>query len=675
MSALLFVVSAMAGAPRFVSFTGGGLLLNDGRVTIDLDPADLKGVSIAARNLATDIGKVCGAEATVGRHADAKIVVGTIGHSAGIDRLASLGVINAKDLKGKCEKYIITTTGNQVVIAGSDRRGTIYGIYELSRQIGVSPWYWWADVPVEHHERIYIKGGTYTDGEPAVRYRGIFLNDEAPCLTSWVKNTYGTDYGGHDFYARVFELLLRLKANFMWPAMWGWSFYADDPLNSKTANEMGIIMGTSHHEPMARNHQEWARHRKQYGAWNYETNQKVIDDFFRLGVERAKDTEDLITIGMRCDGDEPMGGEDRNDSEYKTKDERNIALLRKIFKNQRAIIFACPWDCGDERADKVTVNGKSLKHLRADKYADYADHLVRYVDFMRQNGVGIYAISVQNEPDMDFTYWSPAEIVDFTKRFGQKIRATGTRLMGPESCGYNPDYTDAVLTDAEAMAQTDILAGHLYQGFLDTTQPYTAQRRKYVCGLYDNHLKSVGKTLWMTEHLFNDGQDKDNADNYLEFQKWTYCLNHLALEMHHCMEGNCSAYVYWYLKRFYGMIGDNDPERNTTPEGEPTKNGYIMAHYAKYAKGMDRIEASAAAPDLLVTAYANASRTEMTLVAINMGDGFRCLSIQLPSAEATAEAVETNDTVDMADAHAQVKGGKALVRMSGKGIVSVRIKM
>lgn len=127
-----------------------------------------------------------------------------------------------------------------------------------------------------------------------------------------------------------------------------------------------------------------------------------------------------------------------------------------------AIIFACPWDCGDERADKVTVNGKSLKHLRADKYADYADHLVRYVDFMRQNGVGIYAISVQNEPDMDFTYWSPAEIVDFTKRFGQKIRATGTRLMGPESCGYNPDYTDAVLTDAEAIAQTDILAGHLY---------------------------------------------------------------------------------------------------------------------------------------------------------------------------------------------------------------------
>ena len=92
--------------------------------------------------------------------------------------------------------------------------------------------------------------GTYTDGEPAVRYRGIFLNDEAPCLTSWVKNTYGTDYGDHRFYQRVFELVLRLRGNMMWPAMWGWAFYADDPENEKTADEMGIVMSTSHHEPM-----------------------------------------------------------------------------------------------------------------------------------------------------------------------------------------------------------------------------------------------------------------------------------------------------------------------------------------------------------------------------------------------------------------------------------------
>ena len=148
-----------------------------------------------------------------------------------------------------------------LVIAGSDKRGTIYGIYELSEQIGVSPWYDWVDVPVMPRQNLSMMRGSYTAGEPAVKYRGIFLNDEAPCLTGWVKHTYGTNYGDHRFYARVFELILRLRGNFMWPAMWGWSFYADDPENSKTAHEMGIIMGTSHHEPMARNHQEWVRKR------------------------------------------------------------------------------------------------------------------------------------------------------------------------------------------------------------------------------------------------------------------------------------------------------------------------------------------------------------------------------------------------------------------------------
>ena len=113
--------------------------------------------------------------------------------------------------------------GEALVIAGSDRRGTIYGIYELSEQIGVSPWYDWADVPVVHREDLSIKRGTYTAGEPAVKYRGIFLNDEAPCLTGWVKNTYGTNYGDHRFYARVCELLLRLRGNFLWPAMWSWA--------------------------------------------------------------------------------------------------------------------------------------------------------------------------------------------------------------------------------------------------------------------------------------------------------------------------------------------------------------------------------------------------------------------------------------------------------------------
>ena len=323
----LFATSHIMAAEPFVSFSNGDILLNNNNsVKIHYDSNDLKGVSIAARNLQTDLQKVCGGQITFSSAADANIIVGTIGHSAAVDQLVKAKKIDGKALKGKLEKYIITTIGQQLVIAGSDRRGTIFGIYELSQQLGVSPWYYWADVPVVHHDKIFVKNGVFTDGEPVVRYRGIFINDEAPCLTSWVKNTFGTDYGGHDFYEKVFELILRLKGNFLWPAMWGWAFYADDPQNGKLADEMGVVIGTSHHEPMARNHQEWARHREEFGAWDYQKNKETLDKFFREGIERAKGTEDLITIGMRGDGDEAMSAE------------ADTKLLEDIVKNQRRII-------------------------------------------------------------------------------------------------------------------------------------------------------------------------------------------------------------------------------------------------------------------------------------------------------------------------------------------------
>ena len=313
-------------APRFVSFEKGDLFLTEGTVSIGIDAADAKAVAIAAQTLAADFGRVTGRQAQVVNTADARILVGTIGKSSFIDQLVKQKKIDGSLLKGKREKYIITVTDGQLVIAGSDRRGTVYGIYELSEQMGVSPWYYWADVPVEQHQRIYINNGVYTDGEPAVEFRGIFLNDEAPCLTSWVKNTFGTDYGDHRFYENVFELILRLRGNMMWPAMWGWAFYADDPLNSKTADDMGIIMGTSHHEPMARNHQEYARHRGEWGPWNYQKNEQKLNQFFREGIERMKGTEDMVTIGMRGDGDEAMS----KDADTK--------LLENIIANQRRII-------------------------------------------------------------------------------------------------------------------------------------------------------------------------------------------------------------------------------------------------------------------------------------------------------------------------------------------------
>ena len=336
----------MSAADQFVSFQKGDLLINrDNKVEIYMDANDCKGVSYAANALVKDIMKVSGSKAILTSDAGLKdknttrkdaadkntagkptILVGTIGHSAAIDQLIRQKRINGNLLKGKREKFIITMVDGQLVIAGSDRRGTIYGIYELSQQMGVSPWYDWADVPVVHHDSIFVNKGVYTDGEPAVRYRGIFLNDEAPCLTSWVKNTYGTDYGDHRFYQRVFELVLRLRGNMMWPAMWGWAFYADDPENEKTADEMGVVMSTSHHEPMARNHQEYARNRKGWGPWNYQKNKENLQKFFREGIERMKGTEQIVTIGMRGDGDEAMS------------EEADTRLMTNIINDQRKII-------------------------------------------------------------------------------------------------------------------------------------------------------------------------------------------------------------------------------------------------------------------------------------------------------------------------------------------------
>ena len=323
----LFGMQTIKAAERFVNFSHGDLLLNPQKqVTITTDEADFKAVDIAVHALAADFGRVTGQDAVLQHHADAKIIVGTIGHSKFIDQLAKKKLIDATQLKGKREKFIITTVGKQLIIAGSDRRGTVYGIYELSAQMGVSPWYYWADVPTERHEEIYVNRGIYTDGEPAVAYRGIFLNDEAPCLSTWIKNTFGTNYADHHFYERVFELVLRLKGNMMWPAMWMWSFYADDSANEKTANDMGIVMSTSHHEPMARNHQEYARKRAEWGPWNYNTNKTKLQQFFREGIERMKGTEQLVTIGMRGDGDEAMS------------DEADTRLMQQIIVDQRKII-------------------------------------------------------------------------------------------------------------------------------------------------------------------------------------------------------------------------------------------------------------------------------------------------------------------------------------------------
>ncbi len=291
---------------------------------------DWQGVVRAASDLGQDIGRVTGTAAQVVK-ADTprqgSIIVGTIGKSPLIDGLVKAGKLDVDGVRGQWESFVIETVDGSLVVAGSDKRGTIYGIYDISEKIGVSPWYWWADVVPRKSASLYVKNGRYVQPSPKVKYRGIFINDEWPSFGGWAT----AKFGGLNakMHARLFELLLRLKANFFWPAMWATAFNEDDPKNPELADMYGIIMGTSHHEPMMRAHKEYTRRRGEVGEWNYATNKARLDSFFTDGLRRNKAYDNLITIGMRGDGDVAMsdGG-----------DEQNMRVLADVVKGQREII-------------------------------------------------------------------------------------------------------------------------------------------------------------------------------------------------------------------------------------------------------------------------------------------------------------------------------------------------
>ncbi|MGV3764746.1 MAG: glycosyl hydrolase 115 family protein [Chitinophagaceae bacterium] len=296
-------------------------------VVIVVDTADLALVQRAAMLLQQDIELVTGKKPKVlpalSSPGVPAIFIGAADKSETISNLARKNGLRPDSLKGKWERYILKTTSNQVFIIGSDRRGTAYGVFEFSRQLGVSPWYWWADVPVKKKTTILIKRHQHASDEPKVKYRGIFINDEAPALSGWAKEKFGGF--NHLFYEKVFELILRLKGNYIWPAMWGNAFYDDDSLNIHKADEYGIVIGTSHHEPLMRAHDEWRRYGS--GKWNYDSNAVRLQEFWRKGLARSTN-EKIVTVGMRGDGDEPMSRETAT------------GLLEKIVADQRTIIKA-----------------------------------------------------------------------------------------------------------------------------------------------------------------------------------------------------------------------------------------------------------------------------------------------------------------------------------------------
>jgi hypothetical protein len=327
------------GQERYVEFTkprSGFRLVEGGTAaTIVVDTNDFAGVVRAAGDLQHDVERVTGRKPSMAYYQSTvepgAVLVGTIGKSALIDQLIRDRKIDVAGIRGKWESFLIQVVhkplpglDSALVIAGSDKRGTIYGLYDLSEQIGVSPWYFFADVPITHHDSLFIKAERHIQGPPVVKYRGIFLNDEAPDLTGWVKEKFG-DYN-HAFYTNIFELLLRMKANYLWPAMWNNCFNEDDPLNPKLADEYGIVMGTSHVEPMMRADKEWNRKGYKASQWNYQKNPEELRDFWKEGLERNKAYESLITIAMRGKIDTPMS------------ETANIALLERIVADQRKII-------------------------------------------------------------------------------------------------------------------------------------------------------------------------------------------------------------------------------------------------------------------------------------------------------------------------------------------------
>lgn len=348
-------LSAIGGPTYISTLNGKGLfkLSASGKsTTLCISSSDYPGVIRALKDLKSDIGKVTNYEPVIAfdklPQQKEVVIVGTLGKNPIIDKLVKNGKLDIKAISGKWEAFSIQTIekplkgiDKALVIVGSDKRGTIYGIYDVSEQIGVSPWYFWADVPIEHKEALFVKPGIYTQ-HPSVKYRGIFINDEAPDLTNWIKEKYGyakssqdppvgsnvVNYG-HEFYSRIFELLLRLKANYLWPAMWGNAFNEDDPENPRLADEYGIVMGTSHQEPMIRSQQEWdRRYYKTLGHWDYTKHPDTLENFWREGVRRNENYESIITMGLRG----------ANDSEMKGDLKSNITMVENIVSRQQKII-------------------------------------------------------------------------------------------------------------------------------------------------------------------------------------------------------------------------------------------------------------------------------------------------------------------------------------------------
>ena len=315
----------------FLPLLAQGRTFRIGKASVYYDDEESYQVVRAIGDLKRDIAMVTGLE---GRQS--QIVVGTYGTKT-ISNLIAKGVLKEQDLKGKWESYVITVTDEvnpRLVIAGSDKRGTIYGIYDVSQRIGVSPWYWWADVPVTKNPDASVDCDYYASGEPTVKYRGIFINDEDWGLKPWSSTNFEKELGdiGPKTYAKVCELLLRLKANMLAPAMHSCTgaFYSH-PESKVVCDSFGIIITTSHCEPLLLNNaakSEWDEQRD--GDWNYKTNKETIYKKWDDRLAEASQYENIYTTAMRGVHDAGLRGN--------LPMEERVPLITKVIEDQRQLL-------------------------------------------------------------------------------------------------------------------------------------------------------------------------------------------------------------------------------------------------------------------------------------------------------------------------------------------------
>ena len=328
--------------------------------SIVVESSGYEGVRRIADKVAEDFCQVLGErpavvdekELTEGRYKSV-ILCTTLGKSPLLEALDEQGLVdikmlyrdseNGKEPDPKREVYLIQNLPGEfcgaqevLLICGSDKRGTIYGMFSLSEYIGISPLYYWGDIQPVHKDDIHIGQDIETvSKEPSVKYRGFFINDEWPCFGTWVNQQFGGFNA--QAYDKVFELLLRMKGNYLWPAMWSASFPLDGPdsANEELADMYGVVMGYSHHEPCLRASEEWKKvcgPDSRYGSeWNFYTNEQGLINYWEDSLKRSGKYENVITIGMRGEYDSCMLGPDATVTE-------NVNLLKRIITKQKELI-------------------------------------------------------------------------------------------------------------------------------------------------------------------------------------------------------------------------------------------------------------------------------------------------------------------------------------------------